>query len=146
MLNRIRAHKGVDYAAPTGTPIRATADGKVIFRGTKGGYGSTVVLQHGNKYTTLYAHLSSFKSGVTSGRSVKQGDVIGFVGKTGLATGPHLHYEFRVDGVHRNPLTVKLPGAEPLGKAYIADFKSRAQPLMAELNKLNETAVAIANN
>lgn len=146
VLNRIRAHKGVDYAALTGTPIRATADGKVIFRGTKGGYGNTVVVQHGNKYTTLYAHLSNFKRGVTSGRSVKQGDVIGFVGKTGLATGPHLHYEFRVDGVHRNPLTVKLPGAKPLKKAYITDFKSKSQPLIAELNKLNETAVAIATD
>ncbi len=146
VLNRIRAHKGVDYAAPTGTAIRATADGKVIFRGRKGGYGKAIILQHGNKYTTLYAHLSNFKKGVTSGRSVKQGDVIGYVGKTGLATGPHLHYEFRVDGVHRNPLTVKLPSAEPLKQAYLADFKSKTQSAIAKLDSLSETAVASVNN
>ncbi len=146
VLNRIRAHKGVDYAAPTGTPIRATADGKVTFRGTKGGYGKTVVLQHGSKYTTLYAHLSNYKRGVTSGKTVKQGDVIGFVGKTGLATGPHLHYEFRVDGVHRNPLTVKLPSAAPIKKAYLADFQKQTQDLMAKLDELSQTAIAIADN
>lgn len=146
VLNRIRAHKGVDYAAPTGTPIRATADGKVTFRGTKGGYGKTVVLQHGSKYTTLYAHLSNYKKGVTSGKTVKQGDVIGFVGKTGLATGPHLHYEFRVDGVHRNPLTVKLPSAAPIKKAYLADFQEKTQSLMARLDELSLTALASADN
>jgi len=146
VLNRIRAHKGVDYAAPTGTAIRATANGKVIFRGTKGGYGSTVVLQHGSKYTTLYAHLSSFRKGVTSGKTVKQGDVIGYVGKTGLATGPHLHYEFRVNGVHRNPLTVELPSAAPIKKAYLADFQNTTQSLVAQLNELSETAVASVDN
>lgn len=146
VLNRIRAHKGVDYAAPTGTAIKATADGKVIFRGRKGGYGKTVVLQHGSKYTTLYAHLSNFRKGVTSGKTVKQGDVIGYVGKTGLATGPHLHYEFRVDGVHRNPLTVKLPSAAPIKKAYLADFQNSTQSLVAQLNELSETAVASVDN
>lgn len=146
VLNRIRAHKGVDYAAPTGTAIRATADGKVIFRGTKGGYGKTVVLQHGSKYTTLYAHLSNFRRGVTSGKTVKQGDVIGYVGRTGLATGPHLHYEFRVDGVHRNPLTVKLPSAAPIKKAYLADYQNATQSLVAQLNELSETAVASVDN
>lgn len=146
VLNRIRAHKGVDYAAPPGTAIRATADGKITFRGAKGGYGNTVVLQHGSKYTTLYAHMSNFKKGVTSGKTVKQGDVIGYVGSTGLATGPHLHYEFRVDGVHRNPLTVELPTAAPIKQAYLTDFQDKTQPLMAKLDELSETAVAIADN
>jgi len=146
VLNRIRAHKGVDYAAPTGTAIHATADGKVTFRGNKGGYGRTVVLQHGSKYTTLYAHLSNFRKGVTSGKTVKQGDVIGYVGKTGLATGPHLHYEFRVNGVHRNPLTVKLPSAAPIKKSYLADFQSSTQSLVAQLIELSETAVARVDN
>ncbi len=146
VLNRIRAHKGVDYAAPTGTAIRATANGKVTFRGTKGGYGKTVILQHGSKYTTLYAHLSNYKRGVTSGKTVKQGAIIGYVGKTGLATGPHLHYEFRVNGVHRNPLTVKLPSAAPIKKSYLADFQQSTQSLVAQLNELSETAVASVGN
>lgn len=146
VLNKIRAHKGVDYAAPRGTPIRAVANGKVVFRGRKGGYGNTVVLQHANKYTTLYAHMSDFKRGVNTGITVKQGDVIGFVGSTGLATGPHLHYEFRIDGIHRNPLTIKLPTASPIRGAYLQDFQRQAQPLLAQLDELRETAVAFSNN
>ncbi|MGR8950548.1 MAG: OapA family protein [Gammaproteobacteria bacterium] len=137
VLNRIRAHKGVDYAAPHGTPIRATANGKVQFVGTKGGYGRTVIMQHGDSYSTLYAHMSRFGSGVKRGKRVQQGQTIGYVGKTGLATGPHLHYEFRINGIHRNPLTVKLPQALPIEKKYLDDFKRKSAPLIAKLEELD---------
>jgi murein DD-endopeptidase MepM/ murein hydrolase activator NlpD len=142
ILNRIRAHKGVDYAAPRGTPIRATGDGKVVFRGRKGGYGRTIVIQHGSKYSTLYGHMSRYNGKVKLGRRVRQGQVIGYVGSSGLATGPHLHYEFRIDGVHRNPLTVKLPVAEPIAKRYRDDFQKLATPLIAQLELLTRSLVA----
>ena len=103
MLNRIRAHRGVDYAAATGTPVKATGDGTIQHIGNKGGYGKTIIVKHGGKYSTLYAHLSRYRKGMKRGRPVKQGQVIGYVGKTGLATGPHLHYEFRVNDRHQNP-------------------------------------------
>jgi murein DD-endopeptidase MepM/ murein hydrolase activator NlpD len=131
-LKKWRAHRGVDYAAPTGTPIKAAGKGKVIFRGTKGGYGKTVILQHGSRYTTLYGHLSKYANAAKQGKSVAQGQIIGYVGQTGLATGPHLHYEFRVDGVHRNPLTVTLPKADPIDSKYRADFDRVAKQLMAQ--------------
>lgn len=133
VLNRIRAHKGVDYAAPTGTPVKSTGDGKITFIGTKGGYGKAVVVQHGSQYSTLYAHLSRFARGVRAGARVKQGDVIGYVGQTGLATGPHLHYEFLVNGVHRNPLTVALPHANPLPIEHRPAFLTLAEQRLAEL-------------
>lgn len=133
VLNRIRAHKGVDYAAPTGTPVKATGDGKIAFIGTKGGYGKAVVVQHGSQYNTLYAHLSRFARGIRLGTRVKQGQVIGYVGQTGLATGPHLHYEFLVNGVHRNPLTVALPHANPLPTEHRPAFQVLAEQRMAEL-------------
>ena len=133
ILNRIRAHKGVDYAAPYGTPIKATGSGKIIFRGTKGGYGRTAILQHGTRYSTLYAHMSRHARGLKTGSRVQQGQVIGYIGKSGLATGPHLHYEFRINGVHRNPLTVDLPAAEPIEARYRQDFESTAEQLLAEL-------------
>jgi murein DD-endopeptidase MepM/ murein hydrolase activator NlpD len=142
VLKTSRPHRGVDYAASRGTPITATGDGKVDFVGTKGGYGRTVVLSHGGKYTTLYAHMSKYKRGIKRGKRVRQGDVIGYIGSSGLATGPHLHYEFRVSGVHRNPLTVKLPKAEPLPKKYRSDFDQQAQPLLAQLDKVNNTTLA----
>jgi murein DD-endopeptidase MepM/ murein hydrolase activator NlpD len=142
ILNHIRAHKGVDYAAPTGTPVKTTANGKIIFRGKKGGYGNTIIVQHGNKYSTLYGHLSRFRGGLSTGSSIKQGQVIGYVGMTGLATGPHLHYEFRIDGVHHNPLTVKLPGAEPLDKADLADFRQKAASLIGKLDAILSVQVA----
>ncbi len=138
-----RPHRGVDYAAATGTPITATGDGKVSFLGTKGGYGRTIILSHGGKYTTLYAHMSAYKKGLRAGNRVQQGDVIGYVGSSGLSTGPHLHYEFRVNGVHRNPLTVDLPKAEPLDKKYLADFKQKALPLLAQLDHIGETKLAL---
>ncbi len=144
VLGKKRPHMGVDYAAKTGTPIKAAGDGKVIHRGDKGGYGKTVIIQHGQTYTTLYAHLSGYSKNSKKGQKVRQGDVIGYVGKTGLATGPHLHYEFRVNGVHRNPLTVKLPDAEPIAKKYLPDFQLKTQPLITRLETISRTLVADA--
>lgn len=143
VLNRIRAHKGVDYAAPTGTPIKATGNGKIVSRGNNGGYGRTVTIQHGQQYTTLYAHMSSYAKGLGVGSRVRQGQVIGYVGQSGLATGPHLHYEFRVNGVHRNPLTVPLPDAAPIAATLKTDFLNKTQPLIAQLNLIKRTAVAL---
>ncbi len=133
-LNRLRLHKGVDYAAPTGTPIRASGDGKIIYRNRRGGYGKAIIIQHGGRYSTLYAHLSGYKRGITIGKKVKQGQIIGYVGSTGRATGPHLHYEFRVNGVHRNPLTIKLPNAAPIAAKYRKDFSEHATRVLAQLD------------
>lgn len=143
ILNRMRAHKGVDYAAPMGTPIRASGDGKAIFVGWKGGYGRVIILQHGHRYSTVYGHLSRFAHGLKPGNRVRQGAVIGYVGRSGLATGPHLHYEFRVNGVHRNPLTVALPAAAPLPDRYWASFKARSTPLLAMMTEYSRTALAL---
>ena len=142
VLNRMRDHKGVDFAAPIGTPVKSTGDGKVILMGRQGGYGNTIVIQHGGKYQTLYAHLSGFAKGLYSGSRVQQGEVIGYVGKTGLATGPHLHYEFRVNGEHRNPLTVKLPGAAPITPLQKLDFRLNTQGYVTLLDTLRKTTVA----
>ncbi len=138
-----RPHRGVDYAAATGTPIRAAGDGRVIFRGSKGGYGNTVIIQHGASYTTLYGHMSKFQRGVTNGTRVRQGQVIGYVGMTGTATGPHLHYEFRIDGVHRNPLTIKLPDAEPIDESQRQAFEAQTAPLLAQLDTYQRTQLAM---
>ncbi|HED17040.1 MAG TPA: peptidase M23 [Gammaproteobacteria bacterium] len=144
VLNRIRAHKGVDYAASRGTPIRATGDGKIIYRGRKGGYGKAVIIRHGSRYTTLYAHMNNYNRKARLGSRVKQGQVIGYVGSSGLATGPHLHYEFRLNGVHRNPLTVRLPKSASLAKKYLPDFKQTADPLLSRLDTLNRTLLAMS--
>jgi murein DD-endopeptidase MepM/ murein hydrolase activator NlpD len=136
ILNKIRAHRGVDYAAPHGTPVKATGDGRISFVGARSGYGKTIILQHGGKYTTLYAHLSRFSHAAKHGKRVLQGETIGYVGKTGLATGPHLHYEFRISGVHHNPLTVMLPKTKPLPNKYLADFKMKSEPLLAQLDRI----------
>lgn len=147
VLKKWRSHKGVDYAAPSGTPIKATGAGKVIFRGWKGGYGRVVIVQHGGKYRTLYAHMSKFSSKAKAGNRVKQGQIVGYVGKSGLATGPHLHYEFRVNGVHRNPLTVKLPKSLPLPKSKLAEFKRQTAPLMSQLTSIaQQTLVASSDH
>ena len=130
-----RPHRGTDYAAATGTPIKAAGDGKVIWLGTKGGYGKTIILQHGNNITTLYGHMSKYNSKLKNGARVKQGQTIGYVGKTGTATGPHLHYEFRVAGVHKNPLTVKLPTAEPIAKKERSNFSKISNALVASLQQ-----------
>ena len=145
ILHKVRAHRGVDYAAPRGTAVKASGDGRVVFAGRKGGYGRTIILRHGPVYTTLYAHLSRFSKGIRPGKRVEQGQTIGYVGSTGLSTGPHLHYEFRVQGVHRDPLRVKLPQAAPLPEEYMDDFQSRARPLLARLDLTTRTAVATAN-
>lgn len=130
-----KTHKGVDYAAAKGTPIRATADGKVTLAGRKGGYGKTIVLRHAGRFTTLYAHMSGYAKGVRSGARVKQGQVIGYVGSTGYSTGNHLHYEFRVDGVHRNSLTYKTPKASSISNELKAEFDVLAANWSEALNK-----------
>jgi murein DD-endopeptidase MepM/ murein hydrolase activator NlpD len=142
ILNTIRAHRGVDYAAPRGTPIKASGDGKVIFRGTKAGYGKAVILQHGGNITTLYAHMSGFAAKSRIGSRVRQGQTIGYVGATGLATANHLHYEYRLNGVHRNPRTVALPDAEPIAEEYREAFLAAAKPIIQELEKFKSTQVA----
>jgi len=144
VLKRWRSHRGVDYAASRGTPIKATSNGKITHRGRKGGYGKAIFIQHGKAYTTVYGHLNSYAKGFRKGSKVKQGQIIGYVGSTGLATGPHLHYELRVNGVHRNPLTVKLPKAHPIEKKYLKDFKQEAQPLLARLALINSAKFADA--
>lgn len=136
ILNTIRAHKGVDYAAAIGTPVKTVGNGKIIFRGTQHGYGNVVIVQHGEKYTTLYGHLSGFGEDQTVGSEVSQGDVIGYVGQSGLATGPHLHYEFRIDGVHQDPLAVNLPEAYTTSKEFLAEFKAQTQPFIDKLNQV----------
>jgi murein DD-endopeptidase MepM/ murein hydrolase activator NlpD len=145
ILNRIRAHKGIDYAARTGTPVKSAGDGEVIFCGSKGGYGQVMIIKHGEHYETLYAHLSDFKHGLKSGDLVKQGDVIGYIGQTGLATGPHLHYEFRVDGVHRNPETLNLAQSLPLHAEVLTDFKSQTRPALDQLYKTKAQSLFAKN-
>jgi len=142
ILNTIRAHRGVDYAAPRGTPIKAAGDGKIIFRGTKSGYGRAVILQHGGNITTLYAHMSSYDTKARLGARVRQGQIIGYVGMTGLATANHLHYEYRLNGVHRNPRTVSLPDAEPIADKYRAQFLAEAGPILEELESFKSTQIA----
>lgn len=133
VLKTWRAHRGVDYAAPTGTRIKATGSGVVEFVGRQGGYGNLVVLRHQSKYTTWYGHLSRFASGMHRGKRVSQGDVIGYVGSTGMASGPHLHYEFRTNNVHQNPLRIAMPPAPPLAEKYRAAFDEEAQPMAERL-------------
>jgi len=147
VLKKWKAHKGVDYAAPTGTAIKATGDGKVVFRGWQKGYGRIVIVQHSNQYKTVYAHMSKFRSKVKKGSRVKQGQVIGYVGSSGWATGPHLHYEFRVNNVKRNPLTVDLPKSLPLPRNQLAKFKQEIAPLTQQLASIRPaTMVARAGN
>jgi murein DD-endopeptidase MepM/ murein hydrolase activator NlpD len=134
ILNLIRGHMGTDYAAPTGTPVHAAGDGHVSFAGQRGGYGNAIVLAHGANISTLYGHMSRFARNVRVGTRVQQGEVIGYVGMTGLATGPHLHYEYLIGGVHRNPQTVQLPGAEPLRAQELQRFREAAAPLIAALS------------
>ena len=141
VLKKWRAHKGVDYGAPRGEPVMATAAGKVVQMGTKGAYGRLVTLQHGKTYQTVYAHLSRVAKGLRKGTSVKQGQVIGFVGSSGLATGPHLHYEFRVNGQHRNPLTVKLPRSSSIARKERHAFSHKAKLLTARLETLSTKSV-----
>lgn len=128
ILQSWRAHQGVDFAAPMGARIKATADGIVEFAGVQGGYGNVVILRHQTKFTTLYAHMAGFAPGIQKGARVQQGDVIGAVGMTGLTTGPHVHYEFRVDNVHRDPLSVAVPVAFPIAPEHKPQFLQAAAP------------------
>ena len=145
VLNRVRAHKGIDFAAATGTPIKAAGAGRVVSRGRNGGYGNVVVLAHSNGVTTLYGHMSRFAKGLSVGDHVAQGQVIGYVGMTGLATGPHVHYEYRVNGVHKNPARVTMPKADPIPANLMADFKAQTAPLLARLDAERAPAVQVAS-
>jgi murein DD-endopeptidase MepM/ murein hydrolase activator NlpD len=142
VLKTWRAHKGVDYGAPTGTRVKAVADGTVAFVGKQGGYGNLIILQHQGQFSTAYGHLSAFTKNLRRGSKVSQGDVIGQVGMTGVATGPHLHYEFRVAGVQRNPLSIPMPTAFPIAAQYKADFSMIAENLAMRLNLLKNTNLA----
>ena len=140
ILNTIRAHKGTDYAAPTGTPIRATSDGRITRASRYGSFGNLVTIKHSGGFETKYAHLSRFASGISRGDRVRQGEVIGYVGATGGATGPHLHYEFLVNGVHQNPRTIldKLPKAESIHPDEMARFSEQAKKLLDQFDELSE--------
>jgi murein DD-endopeptidase MepM/ murein hydrolase activator NlpD len=142
ILQQWRAHKGIDYGAPTGTRVKATGDGVIEFAGRQGGYGNVVVIRHQSKYTTWYGHLSGFAKGVRKGRRVAQGEVIGYVGATGLATGPHLHYEFRINGVHQNPLRIAMPAAPPIAPEQKPKFEQAVAPLARDLLLLRGTNLA----
>lgn len=142
VLKKWRAHKGIDYAARKGTPVRATANGIVAVSTRNRGYGKYIILKHRGRYSTVYAHLSRFAKGLRKGKRINQGDIIGYVGSTGLATGPHLHYEFRVKGIQRNPLRVVMPAAIPLAAKNIPAFNKSTEPLMVRLNMLRDTNLA----
>jgi murein DD-endopeptidase MepM/ murein hydrolase activator NlpD len=140
---KVRAHRGMDYAAPTGTPIWAAGDGRIDFAGRKGGYGNTVIVDHGKGVTTLYAHMSRFGKSARGGRKVRQGDIIGYVGSTGASTGPHLHYEYRVRGVHKNPASVTMPRIE-IPARYMAEFRRESNATLAKLDLTSGKAVRMA--
>jgi murein DD-endopeptidase MepM/ murein hydrolase activator NlpD len=144
ILNTWRAHKGTDFAAPLGTPVRATADGEVAFAGMQNGYGNVVILRHDRTYSTLYAHLSRLAAGLAQGARVHQGDTIAYVGQTGWATGPHLHYEFRVDDVPRDAMTVALPNAVPLLPAQRVAFTQATAPLLRQMEVVRTSALSRA--
>lgn len=145
ILQKWRAHRGIDYGAPTGTRVKATGTGTVEYAGTQGGYGKVIILRHQGRYTTLYGHLSGFAPGLHKGTRVAQGDVIGFVGATGLASGPHLHYEFRVGDVHQNPLAVALPSAPPLRAEQLPSFRAQTAPRLARLDLIRGFNLAQAD-
>lgn len=142
VLQRLRAHKGVDMAAPTGTRIKASGDAVVDFIGQKGGYGNVIVLKHDNGVSTVYGHLSRFNADLRRGSKVAQGEIIGFVGMSGLATGPHLHYEFLLNGQHHDPMKVALPKADPIAPQHKAAFNTISQQMSAQLNLLGVSNLA----
>jgi len=145
ILGYSKAHKGVDFAAPTGTPIPAAGSGKVVFRGWINGYGNYIKVKHNSAYSTAYAHMSRFKPDVKVGTYVKQGQIIGYVGSTGLSTGPHLHYEIIKDGVQVNPLLVKLPSIQNLGGTEIAKFESERDKINIQFAVLDKNFSQFAN-
>jgi len=134
VLKKWRAHRGVDYGGPRGTPIRVTGNGKVVFRGWGNGYGNYIKVQHAGKYMTVYGHMSKFGK-FKKGQYVKQGQVIGYIGSTGMSTGPHLHYEFRINGKHQDPLKMKFPSASPVPKAYRTAFTQQSRLMLAQLER-----------
>ena len=140
ILNTIRAHKGTDYAAPRGTPVRATSDGTVTWAARNGSFGNLIVIKHSGGFETKYAHLSGYASGVRKGARIRQGDIIGYVGSTGSATGSHLHYEFLVNGVHQNPRTVleKLPKAVSVDEAELDRFRQQVSPILEQFRQLEQ--------
>lgn len=142
VLNTWRSHKGVDYAAPIGTKVKATADGVVTFVGQQGGYGNVVMVSHQGIYNTVYGHLSRFASGIQRGQRVAQGEIIGYVGKTGLASGPHLHYEFKINGAQRDPLRVALPDAKPISEQQKAAFQEAILAMNERLSMLRGANLA----
>ncbi len=141
ILRFVRPHLGVDYAAPHGTPIKAAGDGVVMAAGYRGGYGNAVIIKHGDKYSTLYAHLSKFPSQLKTGAFVQKGQTIGYVGRTGFATGTHLHYEIHVNDVPQNPLTVALPH-NSIPSAHRARFMAQAKTLLAQLKSSQPVKLA----
>ena len=147
ILNTIRAHKGTDYAAPRGTPIRATSDGQVTRASRYGSFGNLVIIKHAGGFETKYAHLSKYGNGIKKGRRVRQGDIIGYVGSTGGATGPHLHYEFLMSGVHQNPRTIidKLPKAESIEPAKMDRFNTQTASLLQRFSEMNSTRLITMN-
>jgi murein DD-endopeptidase MepM/ murein hydrolase activator NlpD len=142
LLGTWRQHRGVDYGAPTGTRVKATADGIVDFVGQQNGYGNVIILRHQGNVTTLYGHLNAFASGLHKGQHVSQSDVIGYVGSTGWATGPHLHYEYRVAGTYHDPLTVAMPAADSIPPQRLAAFKATARSIATQLNLVSNVNVA----
>lgn len=138
LFKRNMPHRGIDYAAPTGTPVLASGDGRVVTASTTKPNGNYVVIQHGEQFTTKYLHLSKFGRGIKSGARVRQGQIIGYVGSTGWASGPHLHYEFLVNGVHQNPRTVELPDAQPIPPGERLRFDENTRPLLALLDDFKE--------
>lgn len=145
VLKKRRMHSGIDIAAPRGTPIYATGDGKVKYVGRKGSYGKMIELRHGDGITTRYGHMSKYKKGLGVGAKVKRGDVIGYVGSTGRSTGNHVHYEFRVNNQAQNPRTIKLPTKGVLTAGEMKDFKRLAKNMSYQLIKLRETAAIDRN-
>jgi murein DD-endopeptidase MepM/ murein hydrolase activator NlpD len=144
VLDVVRPHEGTDYGAPPGTPIKAAGTGRVQFAGWKGGYGRTVILKHGDNITTLYAHMSRLGKGIRNGTRVKQGETIGYVGSSGMVTGPHLHYEFRLNGAPRNSRTVKLPDAKPVPASEMARFKQVTEQRIAQFDVFRESYQQLA--
>ncbi len=142
ILNKWRSHKGVDYAAPMGAKVKVTSDGVVAFVGKQGGYGNVVMIDHQGRFSTVYGHLSRFAGGLHKGQRVEQGQIIGYVGMTGLATGPHLHYEFKLNGVQRDPLKVALPDGKPISDAQRTAFSDATNQLFAKLDTFHNTHIA----
>ena len=142
VLNKWRAHKGVDYAAATGTKVKVTADGTIDFVGKQGGYGNVVIVNHQGRYSTVYGHLSRFASSLRRGQRVTQGEIIAYVGQTGLATGPHLHYEFKINGQQHDPLRVALPDARPINALQKAQFQAATSTINDRLSLLGGNHLA----